>query len=112
MSKEVKYYVYVIDLDKSILVKEKAFREANPQYIEGKPCVYVGQSSLTPHERFKKHKAGYKAGRKYVKNYGKCVKKKNIPDNNPHPSRAAAEKKEKELAEHLRKKRKWAVWTN
>ena len=112
MVKIVQYYVYVIDLDKSILIKEKTFRDANPQYEEGKPCVYVGQSYLKPKERFQKHKDGYKAGRKFVTKYGKWVKKKNIPDNNPHPSRVAAEKKEIELAEHLRKKRKWAVWTN
>ena len=95
MVKIVQYYVYVIDLDKSILEKEKTFRDANPQYEEGKPCVYVGQSYLKPKERFQKHKDGYKAGRKFVTKYGKWVKKKNIPDNNPHPSRVAAEKKRK-----------------
>ena len=43
MPKQVKYYVYVIDLDKSILEKEKKFRDSNPQYKEEKPCVYVMQ---------------------------------------------------------------------
>ena len=106
-----KYYVYVIDLDKSVMEKETAFREANSQYVEGKPCVYVGQSYLKPRERFEQHKNGIKSN-KYAKQYGKWVKKKNIPDENPHPTRAAAEKKEKELAKHLIGKRKWAVWTN
>ena len=56
-----KYYVYVIDLDKSILRKEDDFKLKNPQYKAGKPCVYVGQSSHTPKERFEKHKQGHKA---------------------------------------------------
>ena len=106
-----KYYVYVIDLDKSIVVKEKDFREANPQYVDGKPCVYVGQSYLKPNERFNKHKSGHKAGRKYVTKYGRWVKKKNIPDKNPHSNRTSAKKREKEVAEIL-KKRGWAVWWN
>ena len=35
-----KYYVYVINLDKEIL-KIKKFKDKNPDYVEGKPCVYV-----------------------------------------------------------------------
>ena len=111
MVKIVQYYVYVIDLDKSILIKEETFRDANPQYEEGKPCVYVGQSYLKPRERFQKHKDGYKAGRKFVTKYGRWVKKKRIPDKNPHLTRPASEKREKKVAEIL-KKRGWAVWTN
>ena len=106
-----KYYVYVIDLDKSILEKESVFRESNPHYNDGKPCVYVGQSYLKPNERFKKHKDGIKAGRKFATKYGRWVKKKNIPDKNPHSNRASAEKREEELANIL-KERGWAVWWN
>ena len=105
-----KYYVYVIDLDKIILDKEKKYREANLHYKDGKPCVYVGQSVLTPGERFQQHKDGYKSN-KYARNYGIWVKKKNIPDKNPHTSRQAAEKREKDVAKIL-KKRGWAVWWN
>ena len=52
-----KYYVYVIDLDKIILEKEKKFRDVNHHYVSGKPCVYVGQSVLKPRERYKQHKS-------------------------------------------------------
>ena len=43
--------IYVIELDKEVLSKKK-FREANPDYEEGKPCVYVGMTNKTPEERF------------------------------------------------------------
>ncbi|SVB01842.1 uncharacterized protein METZ01_LOCUS154696, partial [marine metagenome] len=33
----------------------KKFKERNPNYVDGKPCVYVGQSSLKPEARFKQH---------------------------------------------------------
>ena len=52
--------IYVIELDKEILQLKK-FREANPDYQEGKPCVYVGMTGKTPTERFEQHKEGYKA---------------------------------------------------
>jgi len=103
------FYVYVIDLD-TLVLREKKFKNANPQYEEGNHCVYVGQSYLKPKERFEQHKNGIKSN-KYARKYGKWVKKKNIPDKNPHPTRAAAEKKEKEIVEIL-KNRGWAVWSN
>ena len=105
------YYVYVIDLDPIILSKEKKFKENNPQYTSGKPCVYVGQSSHEPIKRFEQHKKGYKSGKGYVTKYGRWVKKKNIPDENPHLNREKALKREKEVANILIK-RGWAVWWN
>ena len=51
--------IYVIELDKEVLEKKK-FRDANPDYKEGKPCVYVGMTSKTPEERFQLHKEGYR----------------------------------------------------
>ena len=38
------YRVYVISLKKEVL-KSKKFRNANPNYVEGKPCYYVGITS-------------------------------------------------------------------
>ena len=110
MEEEPKYYVYVIDLDKSIYHKEKKFREANPQYKEDKPCVYVGQSYLEPEKRFQQHKSGHRSN-KYARKYGLCVKKKRIPHKNPHFTRKAVEKREEEVAKILNKRR-WAVWWN
>jgi len=104
----LKYYVYVIDLDKKVLEKEKKFRDANPQYVEGKPCVYVGQSYLKPRERYEQHKSGVRSN-KYARKYGKWVKRKRIPNKNPHKTRKFAEIREAEVAKIL-KARGWAVW--
>ena len=107
----MKYYVYVIDLDKKVLEKEKKFKDANSQYTEGKPCVYIGQSSKSPEDRFKQHREGGRLSNKYARLYGRWLKQKNIPDKNPHTSRSSAEDRENELAKIL-KARGWAVWWN
>ena len=39
------YHVYVIELSKDVLYEGK-FRKANPDYVTGKPCVYVGMTGL------------------------------------------------------------------
>jgi predicted GIY-YIG superfamily endonuclease len=62
------YYVYVIELSKDVLYKGR-FRRSNPDYIIGKPCVYVGMTGLDPDVRFDKHKAGIQSNR-YVKEFG------------------------------------------
>jgi hypothetical protein len=103
-----KYYVYVIGLDESVL-KDKWFRERNKDnYKAGKPCVYVGQSWYTPEERFSKHKEGVKASR-IPRRFGLYLQPKLYEKFNPLPSRIAAEKKEKELANALIKKG-YGVW--
>lgn len=62
------YHVYVIELSKDVLYKAR-FKKANPGYIPGKPCVYVGMTGLDPDLRFDKHKAGIQANR-YVQEFG------------------------------------------
>lgn len=62
------YNVYVIELSKDVLFEGK-FKQCNPNYLTGKPCVYVGMTGLDPDVRFDKHKAGIQSGR-YVKQYG------------------------------------------
>ena len=104
-----KYYVYVINLDKEIL-KIKKFKDKNPDYIKGKPCVYVGQSAYEPKVRFKQHLEGYKANR-YAKKFGNFLRKKNTGVKNPYFSRKVVEKAEAETAERLRK-RGYGVWSN
>ena len=104
-----KYYVYVINLKKDIL-NIKKFINKNPDYMEGKPCVYVGQSVHKPKVRFKQHLDGYKANR-YAKKFGNFLRKKNIGTKNPYLSRKAVEKAEAETAERLRK-RGYGVWSN
>ena len=63
-----KHFVYVIELDKDVLYEPK-FKKANPNYVTGKPCVYVGMTGLDPDLRFDKHKAGIQAN-SYVQRYG------------------------------------------
>ena len=68
MGRSDHYHVYVIELSKDVLY-EGRFRKANPGYLEGKPCIYVGMTGLDPDVRFDKHKAGIQSNR-YVKQYG------------------------------------------
>ena len=68
MARRKHYHVYVIELSPDVLY-EPRFRKSNPQYIDGKPCVYVGMTGLDPDVRFDKHKAGIQANR-YVLRYG------------------------------------------
>ena len=103
------YYVYVINLKKEIL-NIKKFKDKNPDYIEGKPCVYVGQSVHKPKVRFKQHLEGYKANW-YAKKFGNFLRKKNTGVKNPYLSRTSVEKAEAETAERLRK-RGYGVWSN
>lgn len=35
------YHVYVVELSNAVLLQNRFIR-ANPQYVIGKPCVYVG----------------------------------------------------------------------
>ena len=60
MGRRYHYYVYVIELSKDVLY-EPRFRKANPDYVDGKQCVYVGMTGLNPDLRFDKHKAGIQA---------------------------------------------------
>jgi hypothetical protein len=57
-----RHNAYGIRLDPAVLAAKK-FRAANPDYVDDKPCVYVGMTGLTPEERFKNHKRGYKWNR-------------------------------------------------
>lgn len=68
MGRRDHYHVYVIELSKDVLY-EGRFRKANPAYVAGKPCVYVGMTGLDPDVRFDKHKAGIQSNR-FVKQYG------------------------------------------
>ncbi len=56
------YHVYVVELSRDVL-KSARFMRANPGYVVGKPCVYVGMTGLDPDVRFDKHKAGIQSNR-------------------------------------------------
>jgi hypothetical protein len=60
--------LYVITLDPEVLwIRE--FRQENPNYVEGMPCVYVGMTIHAPGDRFEQHMLGYRSS-KYPHNYG------------------------------------------
>ena len=99
--------LYVIDLQKA--VRKGAFKKANPNYLRGKPCVYVGLTVKTAEERYKEHKAGIRDGR-FVKKYHKRLREKECRSLRSM-TRKRAEKKEAALASRLRS-RGWGVWSN
>lgn len=68
MRRRAHYHVYVVELSRAVL-DERRFRKANPRYVEGKPCVYVGMTGLDPDVRFDKHKAGIQSNR-FVREFG------------------------------------------
>ena len=90
MGRRNHYHVYVIELSKDVLYEGK-FKKCNPDYVTGKPCVYVGMTGLDPDVRFDKHKAGIQSNR-YVKQYGLRL----LPDLyeafNPMPYEEACDK--------------------
>ena len=103
------YYVYVIKLDKEVLISRK-FREKNPYLNPKKACYYVGQSCHDPITRFKQHKTGYKANR-FAKKYGIKLAKRKFKKYNPISTRKEAEQIEESLSYKLRKKGH-GVWSN
>lgn len=68
MPRRKHHNVYVIELSKDVLFEGK-FMKCNPNYLTGKPCVYVSMTGLDPDVRFDKHKAGIQSNW-YVKQYG------------------------------------------
>ena len=62
------YHVYVVELSDQVWNIAR-FRKANPDYLLGKPFVYVGMTGLDPDTRFDKHKAGVQSNA-YVRRFG------------------------------------------
>lgn len=60
--------LYIITLDPEVLW-ERDFRQENPGYVEGMPCVYVGMTIHDPGDRFEQHCLGYRSSR-YARKYG------------------------------------------
>lgn len=95
------YSVYVIELS------DERGPRLNPRY----PNVYVGQTALTPEERFAQHRAGYKASRHLWKGgkgrgqwLGLWLKRRLYDRSNPIENRPEAERLEVWLAERLRRR--------
>jgi hypothetical protein len=106
MARRMHYHVYVIELSKEVL-NESRFRRANPDYIAGKPCVYVGMTGLDPDVRFDKHKAGIQSNR-YAQQFGLRLLPELYECYNPMPYDGARDM-EVELAIGLRESG-YGVW--
>jgi predicted GIY-YIG superfamily endonuclease len=105
-SPRLAHNVYVIELDSRVL-RDRRFRARNPNYIEGKPCVYVGMTGLPVAERFANHRDGYKSNR-YAQRYGVRLLPELYEVFNPMPYEAARQM-EQDLADELQEKG-YAVW--
>ncbi|HTD03039.1 hypothetical protein [Undibacterium sp.] len=106
MARRYHHNVYVVELSGDVLY-EARFKRANPDYVPGKPCVYVGMTGLSPDVRFDKHKAGIQSN-KYVFEFGLRLLPELYEAYNPMPYRGAAEM-EVELAIGLREAG-YGVW--
>lgn len=103
------YRVYVIRLKPGVLKKRRFARE-NPGYIQGKPCVYVGSTHLTPEQRYARHiDPSSTKGNRYVREFHDGLSKRLNARQPPCATREEAERREKQLAERLRRKG-YAVW--
>lgn len=102
------FRIYVVKLRKGIL-RNRSFKKANPDYVRGKPCVYVGSTAKAPGERFLVHMTNSKQGSSKVKKYGKELFEWAYRDLPNYTSREEAERAEAEYADELRG-RGWGVW--
>ena len=98
--------VYVIELDKDVL-KYDEFINANPQYKEGMPCLFVGETRHTPQKRFNYHLVGYKS-HEFVRRYARRLAPEYYACINPVSS-DQAKLEESHLADRLRALG-YAVW--
>jgi hypothetical protein len=99
--------LYVITLAPEVLwIRE--FRQQNPGYIEGMPCVYVGMTVHNPGDRFEQHMLGYRSSR-YPHRYGVELAQ-DLMDGFDGAGLADTER-ETALAEWLRRQG-YAVWQN
>ena len=106
MGRRAHYHVYVIELSKDVLDQPR-FKKANPDYMTGKPCVYVGMTGLDPDTRFDEHKAGIQSNR-YVQQFGLRLLPNLYDVYNPMPYDGARDM-EVELAISLREQG-FGVW--
>ena len=114
----MRYYVYVIELNKKVFSESKKFRDANPQFNGVLECLYVGMTSKNPFERFLQHRTGAKSKRGFklasslVLKYGAYLRPGLYQSYNLIPmNQKEALQTEKELAILLRRKG-YAVWFN
>lgn len=82
-----RYHVYVVELADQVWNLAR-FRRCNPDYVLGKPFVYVGMTGLDPDLRFDRHKAGVQANT-LVRDWGLRLLPQLYERYNPMPYDAA-----------------------
>jgi hypothetical protein len=93
-------HVYVVELRPEVFEEERKFAQANPHWLPGKLCIYLGVTGLPPEERFRAHLRGERAAR-FVQRYGRRLLPEWYQHLNPLPY-ALAREMEAELARQLR----------
>ena len=100
------HHIYVIELDKEVL-KFDDFMFANPDYKDGMPCLFVGETRYSPKKRFNYHLVGYKS-HDYIRRYARRLAPEYYSSLNPVDANRA-----KEVENHLAAKLRstgYAVW--
>ena len=97
--KALRRIIYVLELAPEAAA-DPDFLSANPQYVEGMGCVYVGSSSQTASQRLKDHLIGHNASR-IAHQYARRLRFDLMPPQTPIPKERAL-KEEKRLARTLR----------
>jgi predicted GIY-YIG superfamily endonuclease len=105
---QANHSVYVVELDTRVL-NHYSFRQANPVYTPGNPCVYVGLTGLEVEKRFENHKRGYQSNY-FVSRYGERLLYSLFQELNPRRYEIA-HATEFELARKLRLEG-YGVWQN
>lgn len=97
--KALRRIIYVLELAPEATA-DPDFLSANPQYVEGMVCVYVGSSSQTAEQRLKDHLIGHNASR-IAHQFAIKLRYDLMPPQTPIPKERAL-KEEKCLARTLR----------
>jgi predicted GIY-YIG superfamily endonuclease len=103
-----RFTVYAIRLAPGVL-QSKRFREANPDYVDGMDCYYVGMTARDPKERYAQHLAGYKSNR-FAKKYGVELMPPEFTVIKPRTYEEAC-RLERRIARRLRRQG-YGVWQN
>ena len=101
------YFVYVVLLSQEVLLQKK-FKDSNPNYLAGQPCVYVGMTGKDPDMRFDQHMAGVKSNR-WVREYGEGLMMELVDDLKQPMTYEDAKYQEVDVAIRLREQG-FGVW--
>jgi len=101
------YFVYVVRLSQEVLIQKK-FKDSNPNYRAGQPCVYVGMTGKDPDTRFDQHKGGVKSNR-WVREYGERLMMELVDDLKQPMTYEDAKYQEVDVAIRLREQG-FGVW--